>query len=322
MAENKSGVLSALKNSSDEGLKTLFSVLNALPELAFLLSSDGEYLDIFGGDESLLVQSSNELLGKSVYDVMPMEKADLIVNTIGRALSEKRNVTVEYELEVPKGICMFEAGVAPIENLQIEKQVVIWFARDITSQRKEEEKLRYLAFNDVLTDLPNRRLLEQRMEEENARCLRHDQISAVLFIDIDDFKSINDKFGHQVGDSVLVNIAQQLKKMTRLDDFACRLAGDEFVVILSMVGNDVESARHNAFASAENLLCLLNEPIPIDAELSNGEAEELKISASIGISLLPSLHLKSKFIINEADRAMYSAKLSGKSKISFLDSGH
>ena len=311
-AEKSGDISPKKKKESDEGYQTLLSVLDALPEIAFLLSKDGEYLEIYGSHESLLYGGSRKILGKKVHQVMSKEKADFIVDTIHQALNQKRNISVEYELEVPQGLCTFEAGVAPLKSPDYEGEAVIWFARDITSQKKEKDELRYLAFKDPLTGLPNRRLLEQRLDEENARCNRHHRISAVLFIDLDDFKLINDKFGHQTGDEVLVAISKRLESAIRRDDFACRLAGDEFVILLSMVGKNVSHAKEDVKITAENLLAILDEPI------ATQKGDKI-ISASIGISFLPCNQSQSEVIISQADRAMYTAKLDGKGKISFYE---
>ncbi|TQV86868.1 GGDEF domain-containing protein [Aliikangiella coralliicola] len=312
MTDHQDDLKRKLIRNSDEGYKTLLSVLDAIPEMAFILSKDGEYLDVFGSHDSLVAGGSKDIVGKNVHQIMPEEKADFIVETIHKALLEKRNVAVEYELDVPKGNCVFEAGVAPLDKPDYDGEAVIWFARDITSRKEEEDKLRHLAFNDPLTGLPNRRLLEQRLDEENARCNRHHQVSAVLFIDLDDFKLVNDEFGHRVGDEVLVAVSKRLEIAIRRDDFACRLAGDEFVILLSMVGSGLAQAKENAQATAENLLSILDEPIKTEQGVKT-------VSASIGISFLPCNHSQSEIIISQADKAMYMSKLSGKGKISFYE---
>lgn len=314
MTNHKDGISDQLgKRSSGDELKTLLGVLDAFPDLAFLLSPEGEYLEVFGTPEALLVRDAKDLLGKSVQEVMPFDKAQFVLKTIRQALKEERNISVEYELNVNKGCCLFEAGVAPIKMQSRENNAVIWFARDITYQKAEQERLQHLAFYDPLTDLPNRRLLEEKLSEENARCNRHKLFSAVLFIDLDCFKPINDSFGHAAGDEVLIETARRLEKTIRKEDFVCRLAGDEFVIVLSMISDSTEQAKQNALNSATHLISLLEQPFVCGKNT-------ITISASIGISLLPTPRCIPKLIINESDRAMYLSKLGGKGRVSFSQS--
>lgn len=312
MARNDSNETNTVHYLPKIGSDALLSVLKALPELAFILSEKGKYLEVFGGNEDLLYTTSNKFLGKTVFDILPLDKAKLIHETINISLNEKRNVTIEYDLEVPAGLRLFEAGVAPFEHPDFEQRAVVLFARDITAQRQEEERLRFLAFHDSLTNLPNRRQLESRLEEENARCLRHEKFSALLFIDLDDFKEVNDCHGHSAGDSVLIEIAHRLSQFVRADDFVCRLAGDEFVVVLSLCGENLKQAQINALDTANALLSKLSKGIELDSFC-------VKVQASIGISFLPSKHEKAKVIIHEADSAMYKAKLKGKGLVAFND---
>ncbi|WP_196140315.1 sensor domain-containing diguanylate cyclase [Aliikangiella sp. G2MR2-5] len=292
------------------GGEALKSVLNALPELAFLITRDGKYLEVFGAPENLMVRRSKELIGNYVSNVMPEDKSEFVLATITECLKKKCNVNVVYQLEVPSGLCTFEAGVIPFEHPDHIDEAVLWFARDITEQVKKEENLRRMAFYDPLTNLPNRRVLDERLEEENARCRRHNQKSAVFFIDLDDFKAINDKYSHGFGDDVLVEVAKRLKLNVRIDDFVCRLAGDEFVVVLSMINGDENSVIQHCTDAARVLLDKLSEPIIIDNI-------RVECEASIGVRLLPCKHQKAKRILRDADDAMYRSKEKGSGHISF-----
>mgnify|MGYP000418641575 CR=1 FL=1 len=313
MTNHNNGISHHLGQNTLSGeLKTVLGVLDAFPDLAFLLSSEGEYLEIFGSSKSLLVRDAEELLGKNVQEVMPFDKAQFVLKTINQSLKEQRNISVEYELTIDKRSCLFEAGVRPFALNNVADKTVVWFARDITQQKNERERLQHLAFYDPLTKLPNRRLLEEKLAEENARCHRHQQFSAVLFIDLDRFKPVNDQHGHNIGDHVLIETARRLKQNTRQEDFVCRLAGDEFVVILSMTGCDLQQAKYNILASANHLITLLEQPFICDKI-------QLSLSASIGISLLPTPVGQLGGIINESDRAMYLSKQSGKGQVSFSE---
>lgn len=172
-------------------------------------------------------------------------------------------------------------------------------ARDITEKKLAEEHAR-LAYHDTLTGLPNRRRLVDRIEHALARARRYERLVAVMFLDLDNFKEINDTLGHDVGDEVLIAATQRIACCVRQDDTVSRLGGDEFVVLLSEVG-DVG----DAVAVAEKILAELALPL-------NLAGQDFALSGSIGISLYPKDGTDPQILITRADSAMYSAKRSGK----------
>ena len=176
---------------------------------------------------------------------------------------------------------------------------------DITERKNLEDKLDHLAHYDGLTGLPNRMLLQDRLEQAIAGADRLDQKFALLFIDLDGFKTINDEAGHAVGDEVLKIVGQRLLAVIRGMDTAARLGGDEFVVILTDIGNADNAAR-----VAQKVIDLLSQPCLV-GDLS------LPLSASIGVSLYPSGEYGADELLRSADEAMYQAKRSGKRQVRF-----
>lgn len=176
---------------------------------------------------------------------------------------------------------------------------------DVSDRKQLEEKLETLAHYDPLTGLPNRMLLQDRLEQAIAQAERLGQHFALLFIDLDGFKPVNDTYGHAFGDAVLKLAAQRIAAAIRGMDTAARLGGDEFVVIL----NDIRHAE-NAARVAEKILAALAEPYEIAGQAG-------RISASIGISLYPSDDLIAQELLRSADAAMYQAKREGKQRVSF-----
>lgn len=161
------------------------------------------------------------------------------------------------------------------------------------------------AHTDPLTELANRRLLATHMERDLAGSIRHKVFGGLLVIDLDDFKCVNDRHGHEAGDRVLVQIARRLESVTRSEDLVARLGGDEFVVLIGRLDADERIARQKALQVADKLIGLITRPIEF-----NGNT--LQVGASIGIRLLGSEELDAETALRDADRAMYDAKGKGK----------
>ncbi len=172
-------------------------------------------------------------------------------------------------------------------------------------RRDAEEQIRYQAYYDHLTQLPNRRLLLDRMAQVLTASVRHGRYSALLFMDLDGFKQVNDRHGHEKGDQLLISVAHRLQKVIRTEDTAARWAGDEFVVLLGDLGSQYEQAKHSARAVAEKILAAMAEPHDLD-----GITHVCTIS--VGIAMLGGRTESLDDIVNRADDAMYLAKNSGK----------
>ncbi len=177
--------------------------------------------------------------------------------------------------------------------------------QDISERKAAEQRIIHQAHYDELTNLPNRRLFIERLEQELSRSRRHAHVGAVLFIDLDRFKPINDSLGHDVGDAVLCEVAERLRAHLRAEDTAARLGGDEFVVLLSELGDDTRLAIELAEEAADKLRHALAQPYPVGSQ-------ELHLSSSIGISLFPDAHENAQEIVKQADIAMYHAKEEGR----------
>lgn len=158
-----------------------------------------------------------------------------------------------------------------------------------------------LASTDPLTELANRRVLSKHLEEVLAGSVRHHIPAAVLLIDVDGFKQINDVHGHDTGDAVLVETARRIKSITRSEDMASRVGGDEFVLVLNRLDPDPDRAGDNAVQTAEKLIKLVRQPMVFDEQT-------LEVGISIGIRLLGFEMLDAKTALGEADIAMYAAK--------------
>lgn len=176
---------------------------------------------------------------------------------------------------------------------------------EIGERRQAEERARHLANHDVLTGLPNRRLLKDRLGQALALAHRRERNVAVMFVDLDRFKTINDTLGHEVGDKLLVAVADRLKRVLREGDTVARVGGDEFVVVLPEVGKDRDAA-----VVARKILDLLADPFRVDAH-------ELSVTPSIGIAVAPGDGDDPETLLRHADAAMYEAKSAGRNTFHF-----
>ena len=198
-----------------------------------------------------------------------------------------------------------ETTIAPIHDSESNIFGSVMVFRDVTAAREIAQQLHHSAHHDLLTGLPNRMLLNDRIGQSLAAGLRHGNGVAVLFLDLDGFKLINDTRGHAVGDRLLQSVSKRLRKCIRDADTVSRIGGDEFVVLLSDVAGPKDAA-----VSAERILDSLTFPHLID-----GVA--LHVTASIGISLCPGDASNADTLIANADAAMYEAKASGRKRYLF-----
>ncbi|MGZ8358501.1 MAG: putative bifunctional diguanylate cyclase/phosphodiesterase [Telluria sp.] len=189
-----------------------------------------------------------------------------------------------------------------------------WVAvgRDITERKQAANDIHRLAYFDVLTGLPNRRLLTDRLGKMLARASEGSGLGAVMFIDLDHFKYINDARGHATGDAMLRHAAGRLTQLMRKDDVVARLGGDEFVVLLAHLGHELHTASAAALRVAEKIRHALTQPFEIDGQSYNS-------SASIGVTLLANTGQTVEDLLREADTAMYRAKAGGRNGVAFFE---
>ena len=181
-------------------------------------------------------------------------------------------------------------------------------------------KLQSLAFYDTLTNLPNRRLLNDRLLQAQRTSNRTGRYGAVLFLDLDNFKPLNDTYGHTTGDLLLVEVAQRIQGRVRESDTVARFGGDEFIVLLSELSSSREESIVQATSVAEKIRDTLSSPYVLKIVLKNDKEAmvEHHCSASIGFSLFLGHEKTQDEILNQADSAMYAAKEQGRDRVYFL----
>lgn len=193
---------------------------------------------------------------------------------------------------------------------------------EIIKRKQVEEQVRQMAFYDSLTKLPNRRLLIDRLSQTIATSKRNACYGALMFLDLDNFKPLNDKYGHDIGDLLLSEVAQRLIACVREVDTVARFGGDEFVVILSELDADPATAAAQASITAEKILTTLSKPYRLTVQSEGQPIRTLEhhCTASMGVAMFIDHEVSPEFILKSADMAMYEAKEGGRNRACFYDS--
>lgn len=296
---------------SEEKYRTLFE---KTPE-ATLIAFENKFVDCNDNMCELLgYKTKSDMLSLHPADISPkfqsdgsssIEKSEELM----RLAAEQGALRFEWEHRRANGE-VFPAEVSLTRIPVNENEMLYAVIRDITDRKKDEETIRRQAFYDSLTGLPNRVLLHDRLNQAIIHANRFKSHGAVFFMDLDQFKKINDSLGHSVGDSLLIEVANRITSCLREGDTAARLGGDEFVVLLPDLPAD-ENSYNYAEKIAEKIKVAINETCNIDQY-------ELKVSTSIGISLFAGKNEKVDDVLRHADTAMYRAKDDGRNSIRFF----
>ncbi len=238
------------------------------------------------------------------YLVAKIEDSEAFVKRV-RYLYAHRNEKSRDELALKNGT-IFDRYTAPLIDSRGQYRGRIWYFRDITVRRVAEQRVQYLAYYDDLTGLANRTLLQDRLAKAVADARRQKYNVALLFLDLDRFKDINDSLGHSVGDLLLQEVAERLKRWGREQDTISRLGGDEFLVMLPHVVDVPDAA-----VAAERLMDVIDAAFEI-------QGHSLHVHCSLGISIFPGHGEDGETLIKNADAAMYSAKRSGRNNFRFF----
>ncbi|RXJ96663.1 diguanylate cyclase [Arcobacter sp. AHV-9/2010] len=216
-----------------------------------------------------------------------------------------------YNRKANGEIIALKGTITVVKNSEGQTTNFIGQYMDISEQKDKEKVLQYQATHDNLTGLPNRLLLTDRIEHAITRTLRHKIYGGLIFIDLDNFKEVNDTLGHDIGDVLLITVAHKIKGCVRDEDTVARIGGDEFIVLIDNVGNNSDDARKNINFIAQKIKDSLNSITHIRGHINVS-------TPSIGITLFHDASVSVQDIIKQADTAMYSAKKQGKNSIEFF----
>ncbi|VVP35254.1 bifunctional diguanylate cyclase/phosphodiesterase [Pseudomonas fluorescens] len=291
----------ALKASEEKFAKAFHSS----PDAITITERDtGRYLEVNDGFCRLTGYRAQEVIGRTAYEVgiwaEEKQRSALLAELQFKGRVHHREMLGRNK---DGALLTVEVSVEPI-TLN-ETACLLLTARDVSLLKNAEAQIRHLAYHDPLTNLPNRALLMERLSQQIALLKHHNLRGALLFLDLDHFKHINDSLGHPVGDTVLKIITARLEASVRLEDTVARLGGDEFVVLLS----GLEGSRNEVSAEvqqlADTLRELLSEPMFLDGQ-------RLQVTPSIGIALIPDHGSTPTDLLKRADIALYRAKDSGR----------
>ncbi|MGH3087681.1 MAG: EAL domain-containing protein, partial [Rubrobacteraceae bacterium] len=286
----------------EESEARLASVTSGAPVILFALDKDGRVTLAEGKGLETLGAKPGEHVGCSIFEKWKYLPG--VLEDVRRVLGgEEIASTVEIE-----GFT-FDARYSPVRNGSGEVSGVIGVATDITARRDLERELEHRAFHDPLTGLANRSLCMDRLSQALKRAARRGCPAALLFMDLDDFKVVNDSLGHDTGDELLIEVAARLRRCLRPGDTLARLGGDEFVVLIEDTGLD------GAIRVANRVAELLEPPFFLGEQ-----GHERFVTVSIGITVAGGGERRAEDLLREADLAMYRAKEEGKSHYEVFDS--
>jgi diguanylate cyclase (GGDEF)-like protein len=295
------------------------AVLAAIPDTFFRLNREGFYLDYEQGHDASAGFSLSDCVGNHIGDVLPSEIAARLLDKAHAVLATQHIGSVDYTLTHENSTRHFEARL-----VATGADEVLGLVRDISERKRTEEQIRRLAYCDSLTGIPNRQAFLETLERELLRSKEHDKKFAVLFMDLDAFKRINDTLGHDVGDHLLKVVSERLRETIRPSDLVlraehefeasfggsnlARLGGDEFTILIP----DLERVE-DALNVAHRVKEAMRRPFMI-------EGHEIFVTASIGISLYPEDGEDCNSLLKYADTAMYHAKNCGKNNAKLYSS--
>ncbi len=302
--ESRTRAQIALKDAETK-LKT---ILNTIPDLVWLKDVNGVYLGCNRRFESFIGKPEHEIIGKTDYDLFDRELADFFRHNDLMTLDKGGINTNEQEVTFATDSHQetLESTKTPMFDHSGEVIGVLGIGHDISERKRTELEIQSYANYDQLTKLPNRRLFYDRLEQEVKRAQRERYFVALLFIDLDRFKDVNDTLGHDVGDQLLKEAAERIRFCVRDYDTVARLGGDEFTVILTELHNVSDVGR-----VAQDILDALSRSFALSER-------EVHISASIGIALYPDDALDANDLIKHADQTMYAAKNAGRGCFRFF----
>ena len=257
--------------------------------------------------------SAKEVLGQTLDILKSGRHEEAFFDTIRHQLHTIGDWKGEVWNRCKNGdVCLYYMTTTGVIHVDGRLRHYVTTLVDITQKEAAAKEIEHLAFYDALTQLPNRRLLMDRMQQAFAACLRNGRQGALLCLDLDRFKNLNDALGHDMGDVLLQQVAQRLKRCVREDDTVARFGGDEFLVLLEDLGTHAGDAAEQTQQMGEKILSALNQPYQLGSHTAHS-------TPSIGAVLFNSQTHNLDELVKYADLAMYAAKAEGRNTIRFFD---
>ncbi|NOQ36904.1 MAG: EAL domain-containing protein [Methylococcaceae bacterium] len=286
-------------------------VINASESYIWEIDTEGVYTYLTEKVEEIKGYKISELLGHKPFEFMLEEDVEPTLKIVKEAIDNKGRFELSHRNISSEGKPLWEEVKGQVvTNKHGEVIGLRGVGVGINKRKRDEAEIQRLAYYDPLTALPNRRMITDRLADEIAAAKRHGKFGALLFLDLDNFKNLNDSLGHDLGDELLIQIAKRIKGQLRKEDIAARLGGDEFIVLLTNLSLDINITIGKARKVTEKLLDELREPYQLnDYHYHN--------SSSIGITLFPINGEDATTVFKQADIALYRAKDNGKNNFQF-----
>lgn len=299
----------AERKQSQGKLQLAASVFTHAREGIMITAADGMMIEVNDAFTRITGYTRNEVLGKNPHFLSSGRQAPEFYTHMWQQLINKGHWYGEIWNRRKNGEVYAEMlTITAVRDTQDKTEHYVALFSDITTFKAHEDELQHIAHYDALTNLPNRVLLADRLRQGMANEQRRGKKLAVVFLDLDGFKAVNDTHGHEAGDQLLITLTSRMKQVLRESDTLARIGGDEFVAVLS----DLDDIK-DSVPMLTRLLSAASQPLMIDEVW-------LKVSASLGVTYYPQTQdVEADTLLRQADQAMYQAKLAGKNRYSFFD---
>lgn len=288
----------------------LHTLVSIIPDLIWLKDVDGTYLSCNQAFERFFGAAERDIVGKTDHDFVPKELADFFrehdraAMAAGEATRNEEWITYASD----NRRVLLETTKVPMRTPDGRILGVLGIGHDITERKAHQKQLEHMAHFDLLTGLPNRVLLADRLQQALVQTLRRKTMLAVAYLDLDSFKAINDRYGHETGDHLLTALSAHMKHALREGDTLARLGGDEFVAIFLDL------------PSVDAAVPMLMRLLAAAGEVVHEDGNALHVSASLGVTFFPQAEpIEADQLLRQADQAMYQAKQMGKNRYHFFD---
>ncbi len=290
------------------------SILKTIADPFLIIGEDGTYLDVLGGTDRTLYDDAQELKGRNIYHFMEKEFAHYFMEKVHKTFNMDRIHCFEYPLQTdtikgvhntgPGGLQWFEVRMVSLPFTYDGQKAVVALVINISERKKLQQKLKELSYKDPLTMVGNRRYFFEKLDEQIDLYAKDKIPCSVAVIDIDNFKDINDTYGHYVGDQVLKGVAELLSTGLKENDFIARFGGDEFIIAI------IGYTHSDLILKWANLMRTIIEK----HQFIIGDIE-FSITISMGLTDMLMLDTETTSVVARADKALYEAKHQGRNRV-------
>jgi len=317
-SEHLERIVQERTNELYEKQQFLNNILDNVEAYIFIKDLNHHYTYVNKAMQEAMQEPLEKIIGQDISTLYDEKTVDFIKKTDDKILVDGKKTVSEEKIH-KDGLGTFYILVkkVPLYDKNGKIYALLGVSTDITERKKHEKMIKEMAYYDILTKLPNRRLLEDRLKQMLAKVKREKKHGGVMFLDMDNFKNINDTYGHDVGDMLLIEASKRYLSVIRKSDTVARLGGDEFVVAIGELNDNEELAKKEILEIADKILKIANEKYIIELVKDDGSKKhiEFECTSSIGITIFNSNDTSIEAILKRADKAMYEVKNTHKNGI-------